>query len=1410
MDREERDMGVGTKAGTEGSATTTRLRGRVANRHHANLLMLLCAGAFLALTLVPASAAALDSTSPQLWKTCSLGSDAGQCSIPNGMASSPTTGDVYVADLLNFRVDQFTAWGEFVRAWGWGVDDGKAEPQVCTTQSGCQGGLQGVGAGTLGNPQGIAVDSEGNVYVAESASRRVQKFDSKGNFLLMFGGEVDKGPNHPGNVCTAAYLAEGDACGAGTSGTGDGQFAFEAVGAFIAIGSADQVYVGDSERIQVFDADGAYQSQLPIPQPGFVDSLAVDPVSGDLYMAYYNHTTGSEKARPNVYRLDPSSGALLDTLEVERPDALATDAAGDVYVFEESHSVGKTGDPANHSSRVLEFDPSGKQVGVVGEVQYASKNELENAQLATSSACFGDGTGDLYVDYSASFTPSHGGNAEAVGPPPTDTKLCPPPSVAPSVDAQYASSVGTEEATLQAKINPHFWVGGTGATVYYLQYATAACIEEGGWEAACVSETPAPPGTELQGGIVSEDLTTAGIFLTGLSPATAYRYRFVAESGGAPGKPVFGAGGKPGEDGKAATFTTFPAPAGANEGCENQAFRTGPSAKLPDCRAYELVSPLDKAGGDVTAPLNIAGWPARMDQASTSGEAFSYSSYRPFAGVVSGSFVNQYLARRDPEAGWQTQPISPPQEGKAFTSPLIPVDNLFKAFSADLGSGWLLTDTEPVLGPGGLAGHANLYRRDNETGTYEACTAAEPEFPEPAHPPQLQGVSADQGIAIFRVENKLTENATALKTYQLYACSFGEGEAAQVRLVSVLPDGSASKLQNTGGGPANLLYEYSQGRSETLTNAVSSDGSRIFWTASTINAAAGPGSLYVRLNPSQPESAHLHGTASGTGSLVGPASATGHLINTSTTISEVKVKSGTFSVGQSIAGAGIAPGTTIIAVEPEKEKLKISKPATATVVAGELTGAASEVVSNAIAESGAFAVGQEVFGPGIPGGTTIVALQESSPGVFKLTLSAKATQSGTGALAATSACTEASKACTYPVSRGNSARFLTASTDGETAIYFEEGLHSFDVAGRKDTLVAGSGSVLGASDDARRVYFASKEVLDGGAVAGKPNLYLYEAGEPAGYTFIATLSEGDVEQDTFRPSSTNPSPAIHLARVSPSGLTAAFTSNEPALAEAVAGYDNIDRASGEPDDEIYRYDAATGQLACVSCNPSGARPIAQEPSGEVKGEPDVRWTAARIAPWLNTLYGPRVLSEDGARIFFEAFEPLVLSDTNGKVDVYEWEQAGVGDCEDGSTAYVEASGGCLVLISSGKSPADSEFVDASPDGHDVFIRTAESLLNWDPGQIDIYDARVDGGFPPPPGLPPGCEGEACQGSPEAPNDPTPASSTFEGAGNVQGEATKPAPRCAKGKVKRHGKCVAKKHKKPARHRRAHRNRGAGR
>ena len=129
--------------------------------------------------------------------------------------------------------------------------------------------------------------------------------------------------------------------------------------------------------------------------------------------------------------------------------------------------------------------------------------------------------------------------------------------------------------------------------------------------------------------------------------------------------------------------------------------------------------------------------------------------------------------------------------------------------------------------------------------------------------------------------------------------------------------------------------------------------------------------------------------AKATGDLLGPGTGSGELSEHSPTITGVKVSSGAFEVGQSISGAGIPGGTTITAVEPEAETLTMSAPAEKTGSDVALT-AGSDAITD-LSTTTDFLVGEAVSGVGIPAGSVITAIKS---GV--VILSADATAGGTG------------------------------------------------------------------------------------------------------------------------------------------------------------------------------------------------------------------------------------------------------------------------------------------------------------------------------------------------------------------------------------------------------------------------------
>jgi DNA-binding beta-propeller fold protein YncE len=114
-----------------------------------------------------------------------IGAAAGALAYPSGVTAD-AAGNLYVAELNNNRVSEFTVGGSFVRAFGEGVDNGAAAFQICTAASGCQGGVVGgTIAGATPEPNGLAVDCRGALFVTEELAdfARVERFGEPGTAL---------------------------------------------------------------------------------------------------------------------------------------------------------------------------------------------------------------------------------------------------------------------------------------------------------------------------------------------------------------------------------------------------------------------------------------------------------------------------------------------------------------------------------------------------------------------------------------------------------------------------------------------------------------------------------------------------------------------------------------------------------------------------------------------------------------------------------------------------------------------------------------------------------------------------------------------------------------------------------------------------------------------------------------------------------------------------------------------------------------------------------------------------------------------------------------------------------------------------------------------------------------------------
>jgi hypothetical protein len=282
------------------------------------------------------------------------------------------------------------------------------------------------------------------------------------------------------------------------------------------------------------------------------------------------------------------------------------------------------------------------------------------------------------------------------------------------------------------------------------------------------------------------------------------------------------------------------------------------------------------------------------------------------------------------------------------------------------------------------------------------------------------------------------------------------------------------------------------------------------------------------------------------------------------------------------------------------------------------------------------------------------------------------------------------------------------------------------------------------SGDGSHVYFTGLGQLVPGAGAsaatngadGTVNLYVYADRR---VSFIATVGPADwpATDASYQPPNTAPL-AVQVAGVTPDGSDLVFDS-----VSQLTSYDNAGRG------ELYRYDAPSGTIACVSCSPAFAAP-----SGPL--DPDFHtsfWDAPHGA--VQQFGG---LSDDGDTVFFASTDELLPAATNVLAaeagnpiyDIYEWHD------------------GVLSLISSGTSLSSDFLLGASASGSEVFFLTASQLVSQDGDQAyDVYDARVEGGFPAPV-VPVACvSAVTCRSMVAAPAVVVaPASVSFTGPGDV--------------------------------------------
>jgi DNA-binding beta-propeller fold protein YncE len=653
-------------------------------------------------------------------------------------------------------------------------------------------------------PIGVAIDQgSGDVFVSSFLNQHLFEFDANGKPIAPpspFG----EGGGHEAGVAVNpvngdVYVLDGvnqvidtydPASGALLSSFAVPGCANAFFGNFttvqLASDAAGNVYVpcAPENAVRVYSPSGGAPSGVMATIAGSGASALREPTG--VAVDSTGHVWVADAGNNRVEEFSPG-GVLIRELESEGVQTIALDNAGYVFALVQNRAdfCGSIKPPCYH---LLQYSSAGVQLADVGAGTIRGPALGLGSDGVIDMVAVNASTGRVYV------TDGENGVVWVYVPP-----------AAPTVGRELASEVGVGEAKLGALVAP----GGL-ETTYRFQYGTSTAYGQ---------TAPIPDGDVGQG----FNPRTVWAAALGLAPAATYHYRVIATN-------ALGSIAGPDQ-----TFTTQ---ASQQASCPNEQLRTGFSANLPDCRAYELVTPANPGSEEPevseTSQTGAARFVLAGTQASRDGRRLSFFSLSSFAGSQSDG--EQYLATRG-ATGWVSENEIPPQAGYGNLG-CPKFGAAIEAYSSELSAG-ILSDGKdqrpaeaendrggcgadsPELAPGEPHGVANLFVRDNVSAGYQLVDVTPPGVaPAPA---RFDGGSADLSRVVFDEHARLAPDAPP-SVDDLY-----EWSAGVVRLVTILP-GGAPVVGSFATEPGGSVHAY----------AVSADGSRVLFTAG--------GDLYVREN----------------------------------------------------------------------------------------------------------------------------------------------------------------------------------------------------------------------------------------------------------------------------------------------------------------------------------------------------------------------------------------------------------------------------------------------------------------------------------------------------------------------------------------------------------------------------------
>jgi len=380
---------------------------------------------------------------------------------PRAIGFGPN-GDVYIADALNERIRKVDANGVISTFAGSGPSDSNGALQNGATPTGANGDGGPATAAVFNQPHGVAVDSKGNVYIADSNDQRIRKVDTGGTITTIAGTGDPKAAPCPTKV---------NSCPAQGSGLKFPKSMFMAPG--------DKLYVADSgnNMIRMLDlsanpvsittvagntqskrygGDGgrAVDAQLNTPEGMAVDNAGdifiadsgnnlvrkvdtngtITTIAGDVSAAQ----SAADAKQPVAPSDSAGDGGPASAAHLDGPRGIAVDSLGNIYIAQQS------GDPATDTTgaRVRRIDPSGTITTIAGDGKTSGRGQVAGdpgpvpagqAEFNTLHDLAVDSAGNLWVADSKNnlvrvvFDPAHAPAANAGSTPaPTAPGATPP------------------------------------------------------------------------------------------------------------------------------------------------------------------------------------------------------------------------------------------------------------------------------------------------------------------------------------------------------------------------------------------------------------------------------------------------------------------------------------------------------------------------------------------------------------------------------------------------------------------------------------------------------------------------------------------------------------------------------------------------------------------------------------------------------------------------------------------------------------------------------------------------------------------------------------------------------------------------------------------------------------------------